>query len=542
MKRVFQIFILILLSALVLSGCFLESIPMYIPPMAPRQHEFDDPPEFPDLTPSVVGPAHGRFTLRYEPANTMNPILALNRDNITLTSLLYESLFVLDANLMPIPILCSEWETEDSITFRLEILPDVMMHDGSLLTAEDVAYSLRQARGRGRHRSKLRNANSISHEGETTVVIVLDEPNARFIRLLDIPIIRRDSIEERIPPGTGPYIFPDPEGLRLTRFINHRDSLNMPLTTIFLRQAPDSELTSLFDEGVLSMLWDDPAGAFDIRINRHHEPRYYNTTTLQFLGFNATSNVLRHYDVRRAIGHAVERQFIVDNIMNVPRSGQTVASPLAISPVFDMYDPSWEPHTDPLREMGELLDRSGFVDYDSCGFLEAPDGMGGFVKFSLTFLVNIENAHKIRAAERIAQNLMQAGLDVTVRAVPWSNFIDALENGRFDIYYGEVQIGADFDLSPLLLPGDNYLNYGRTGSTSYAPFIRSFLAANTEEDMLFAGRALCDQIRVNAPFIPILYKRHAIYTPMGVVSGATPGQSGVFSNFQNWSVDLDVLN
>jgi ABC-type transport system substrate-binding protein len=539
-KRFFKISIL-LLTAVLLSGC-LPAMPAYSPPAFSDPLTFDEPPETVDQAPALTATAHGRFTLRYAPENTMNPILALNRDNISLTSLIYESLFILDDNLVAHPLLCADWHTEDNITFTFEIYPDIPMHDGSMLTADDVSYSINNARRRGRHMNKLQSIESVGSDGELTVTIVIDSPSARFIRLLDIPIIKNGSIEERIPPGTGPYIFPSPEAMRLNRFAMHRDYSNMPLPVIYLRACNDSELTYLFDEGELSLLWDDPTGAFDIRLNRDHEPRYYNTTSLQYLGFNTLSTVMRSPDVRRAIGCAIDRQFIVENIMNVTRSRQTVAAHVAIHPFFDLYDPTWEHRgQDPLREMDHLIERVGLIDFYEDGTLDMPDGVGGYFKFTLDFIVNIENAHKLAAAERIAESLRQVGFDTNVRVLPWSNFLQALEDGNFDLYYGETQLGADFDFSPLLLPGDRNLNFGRTANTQYQSLIRGFLAAETEEEVSIAGRQLNQAIIENAPFIPILYKRHAIYSPMGVVMGATPSQSGVFHNFHKWAIDLEML-
>jgi len=331
--------------------------------------------------------------------------------------------------------------------------------------------------------------------------------------------------------------------MRLNRFANYRHFDDLPLPMIRLIECLDSDLTELFDNGTISLLWDDPTGAFDIRLNRRHEPRFYNTTALQFLGFNANSFVLRNPDVRRAIGCAIERQYLIDNIMNVPRTGQAVAAPVAISPMFSMYDSAWEHrYMDPLDEMGALLDRAMLADYDHDSFLEVMDGNGQVHKFTIDFIVNIENTHKLAAANRIADTLRLFGFDVNVRALQWGNFMDALEEGDFDMYYGETLLGADFDLSPLLLPGDESLNYGRTGNTTYRPLIQSFLAANTQEEVSYTGGQLTQAIIENAPFIPILYKRYAIYTPMGVVTGASPGQSGVFNNFHEWSIDQYMLN
>jgi len=544
-KRLLRILILlILLPALVLQGCWLNILPTATPQPTPEAAEPEEEPEEPEPV-YVPPPIPGQFTLRYEPEDsgfTMNPITARNRDNIVLSSLLYESLFILDDHLQAVPLLCEEWYSEDHLIYTFTIYPDIAMHDGSVLTADDVSYSIRQAGRRGRHMSKLRSISSVESDGELTVTVTLNEPNVRFIRLLDIPIIKNGTIDERIPPGTGPYVFPIPSSMQLTRFRGYRHYDSLPLNTIYLVECNDSDLTDFFDNGRLSLLWDDPTGAFDIRINRQHEPRLFNTTSIHYIGFNANSRVVRNQDVRRAIGCSINRQYIIDNIMNIPRTGQAISAPVAISPVFDMYDSAWEIRSDPLLEMAALVTRVGMEDYFHESFLAMPDGYGGFHRFTLDFIVNIENTHKLAAAHQIADNLRQFGFNVSVRGLQWTAFIKALEDGDFDMFYGETVLGADFDLSPLLLPGDDNLNFGKTGHTSFKSLIDAFLAADTQEEVSEAGAMLNLAIMQYAPFIPILYKRHAIYSPTGVVTGASPGQSGVFHNFQDWSIDLYMLN
>jgi len=108
------------------------------------------------------------------------------------------------------------------------------------------------------------------------------------------------------------------------------------------------------------------------------------------------------------------------------------------------------------------------------------------------------------------------------------------------MYYGETQLGADFDLSPLLLPGA--LNFGRTASTEYRPFLEDFLMARYDDEIRWAAHRLTDEIHVNAPFAPVLYKRHAIYSPIGAISGANPSQSSVFRNFTEWNINPFMLN
>lgn len=526
-----------LIPSLALCGCHLLSGPADDSPVT-----YDDPQEAPPpqaVTHNDAPPTRGRFTLRYDPNSALNPITSLNSDNILLSSLMYESLFILDGNLNVEPLLCESWTMEDDYTFIFEIKPDVAMSDGSFLSADDVAYSLKQAMHTGRFVNRLKIIDSVTATGDLTVSVVLNSSNSRFIRLLDIPIIKNGSIDNNVPPGTGPYIFTGAQSMRLDSFPRYRDFTRLPVMTIYLRECDDNEKAELFDDGVLTLLWDDPSDAFDIRLNRLHEKHYYETTTLQFIGFNTRSVALQDPDLRRAIGSSIDRQYIADYIM--PR--QALASPLALSPAYGLYDTNWERTylDDPIREMSALLHQAGLEDYNFDSYLEYPDGYGGFTEFSIDFIVNSENEHKIQVANMITETLKLYGFNISVRELPWDSFINALQTGDFDMYYGEIVLSADFDLSPLLMPGSR-LNYGRTGNSEFGQYIDAFLYAQTENGERAAAKRLCEEITRNAPFVPVVYKRYVIYLPIGAISGASPSQSGVFRNFTDWTIDLTVLS
>ena len=536
-KRIFCVVtIILLLPALFLHGCLLTMAPVET---SPEIEEPPPPPAEPTGNPVREPPEAGQFTLRYDSASTMNPITSLNRDHILLSSLMYESLFTLDSSLNVSTALCESWSTADSVTYEFVLKPDIAMRDGSYLTADDVVYTLRQAMQTGRFVNRLEVIRNISTDSDLTVTIMLKSPNSRFIRLLDVPIIKDGSIDDHIPPGTGPYVFSGTgRTARLTRFPRHRDYDRLPVSVIHLIECDDNEVMELFDGGELSLLWDDPSGAFNIRFNRLNEPRYYDTTALQYIGFNTRTVVLYNHDVRRAIGCAIDRNYIANKIM----PGQTVPAPLALSPVYRWYDPQWEERDiDPLIEMSALLVFVGLEDFDSDSYLEYPDGFGGFFEFTLDFIVNSENAYKVQAAHRIADALRRTGFDIVVRELPWENFKIALQTGDFDMYYGEILLSADFDLSPLLLP-ESSINYGRTGSSSFFPLIENFLSAQTAFEERETAKHLCEEIRMYAPFVPILYKKYAIFTPIGAVTGASPSQSGVFYGFTDWTIDMTMLS
>jgi peptide/nickel transport system substrate-binding protein len=483
----------------------------------------------PEATPDPS--ADGRFSLRYNPSATLNPYTGTDPDNLLLTKLLYESFFVLDEDFNPVPQLCESCETDDGVTYELTLLPNIAMSDGTTLDAHDAAYSINSAREGSRFARRLRTVESATATGELTVTVKLTTVNRRFTSLLDIPIVKY-GYTGTIPPGSGPYVFADAGTARLTRMARHRYYSSMPVDSIYLVSCDDNDLAELFTLQTIDLYVDDPTDAFVVNVRRDHETRYYNTTTLQFLGFNDRTQVLRDSDVRRAFAVAVDRAYIADTVL----SGHAIPASLVLSPKYALYNTAWEPdYGDPVVEMSAIFGKLGMEDSDNDSYLEYVTDEDPHTPFSVDFIVNAENEYKIRAAEYIAATIRRVGINITLRKLPWDEYTQALESGDFDMFYGETQLSADFDLSPLLSPG-GALDYGGLGTAEYMELIDAFLAAEAESAQSSAARALCVKALADAPIVPIVYKQYAVHSGRNVITGIAPSQSNVLRNFESWTI------
>ncbi|MDR1217432.1 MAG: ABC transporter substrate-binding protein [Oscillospiraceae bacterium] len=512
-----------LLSA---SGCFMgESEPAETPVEVA-------PPAEPAMPVAPENNADDRFTLRYDPEGTLNPFAVTNTDNVAVTSLMYEGLFALDESFEPVPVLCESYVSEGA-SYVFTVKKDVVMSDGGALTAEDVAYSLDRARDSGRYAERLSCIESVSVEEEGGGVSVeLVSPNGRLAALLDVPIVRSGTGDGAVPPGSGPYVLTDGPGggARLTVVQGYRDAARLPLSVIYLRGCTDSELVELFTEHSIDLYSSDPVGMSPINVHRDHEIRRYDSTTLQYLGFSSRRAVLDRY-MRRAVGLAVDREYIVRTLMG----GCALPAPLVLSPAHYAYDAQWEPSgVDAFLEISSIFSLLGLADSDNDVFLEYPED-GGHVPFTLDFIVNSENARKTAAARAICDSLRRVGLDVTLRELPWAQFLEALEAGDFDIYYGETTLSASFDISELALPGGK-LDFGDVGSEGYAEYIDAFVSAESEAQFGVAARQLCERVADDAVIVPILYKQYEAHSDRNAISGMRPTQSSVFFSLTDWKV------
>ena len=66
----------------------------------------------------------------------------------------------------------------------------------------------------------------------------------------------------------------------------------------------------------------------------------------------------------------------------------------------------------------------------------------------------------MKTHEYIAQKLSVLDWQIIVRVLPWTEYLVALEQGDFDLYYGQVRLCADWDVSDLIETVGS-MNYGR---------------------------------------------------------------------------------
>ena len=102
------------------------------------------------------------------------------------------------------------------------------------------------------------------------------------------------------------------------------------------------------------------------------------------------------------------------------------------------------------------------------------------------------------------------------------------------MYYAEVKLGADFDLTSLF---SGSMNYGGIEDENYASYINAFLAAGDLERPAALSNMLT-YIAQNAPIIPVCFERHEVITRRNVITGIEVTSSNVFYNITEWKIRL----
>lgn len=485
----------------------------------------------PNVSTVTVKAQDDLFTLGYDADYTMHPLTTTSSANALVDCLVYEFAVELDRDYNPIPNLITDWQTENGYSWFFTVDTSVTFHDGTNLTASDVAYSINKARQSNTYGTRLNKIWGVSAMDEDTVMITLSDTNYMFPRLLNIPVVKNENVDG-LPTGTGPYEF-DEALSKLTLYEDYRFADEMPIDVIYLHENGDPEQTiSDYSTSLIDLVINDPTGLSRLGYGANNETRYFTTTNMQFIGMNLNSEFTCYQSYRYALNYAVDRDYIVNTIFG----GSAVTANLPISPENSLYNDTLAKQFNYDLFMCEsLFNEAGVRDYDEDGMLEY-QLPGGNADIDLDFLVCSDNSDKVKAAQKIAEDLESIGIGVTVRQLSWDEYTTAIINGDYDMFYGEIKLTADFNLTDMLTT-NGLKNFYGIDNADYYEYIHAYLSSTTDEERAMNCDLMCQFISANAPIVPICFEKQQVLTHREVVSGIEATQYNVFYNLKNWTIN-----
>ena len=460
------------------------------------------------------------FALPYYRGETLDGVTCSDGIQQVVGALVYEGLFALDETFEPKNVLAESYQYDSTYcAYTIQLRSDVTFSDGSPLTAWDVAETLRRATTSTRYKNRLSQVDSIEAMGNS-VIIFLKEAHGSFIRLLDIPIVKSGTETDNFPLGTGAYaVAKDDTGNYLAPNPNWWQNKRLPLTRIDLVPCKNTESAnySFIAQNVQLLCADligiDAAPA-DVSGTYTDAPG----TVMQYLGFNGRNELLARSAVRRAISAAMDRSALINSYL----LGHCRPAQFPIAPESSLYPKALETAYS-QEAANDAMEEAGLCT--------------GTQQYPLRLLVNEENHFKCAAAEGIARSLNQYDLDVTVVALPWDAYLNALEQREFDLYYGEMRLSADWNSMSLIGCGGSK-NYGELGNVILDEELQSMLAADNDQQRSLAMLQFCQEFQYSQFIAPICFKSVSVLVTKGAVDQITPTAANPFYGLENWTVHL----
>ncbi|MBE6927876.1 MAG: ABC transporter substrate-binding protein [Ruminococcaceae bacterium] len=470
-----------------------------------------DPPEVitEPTTASPVVKENDGFGLTYLPEHGLNPMTCTATINRATFSLLYESLFVVSNQFRAVPVLCESFKvSDDGMTYRFTLLENLRFSDGTPLTAEDVKNSINAARQSEIYKARLENISYVRSEDDGTLTIGLIQPYENLCLVLDIPILRTDSLESPYPIGSGPYVKAGEKLLKNAYWHGTSysvvDEEEIPLTMVF----STNDIRDHFEFGTADLVYCDPNSPASVSYRCDYEVWEAPTTILHYIGFNLGSGYFAREDLRKAVTHTVDR----DSLRNTVYGGFAQASVLPCSPSSDLYDRqlAGEYGYAPSK-MRAAINNSGIMNISE------------YIYHVGNFIVNAEDPKRVEAANFIAECLNDCGLNIVVKPLDRKSYKKALEEGEYDLYLAEVRLTPNFDL---------YEFFAEYGDLAFGHIDDAGLKTLCNEALKNSGSyvELCSQIMARGMICPVVFKSCAVYVTRGMITTLTPGVDFLFHN------------
>ncbi len=461
------------------------------------------------------------FTLNYKAEAGLNPYSCTDKDNLLLCQLIFEPLFQVREDFSYEPVLVESY-SGDGVNFQFRIKTGITFQDGNEISIWDA-----MARESLRYGSRLKCIKNVWVENGS-LIVSLNQTIADFPVLLDIPVIRDGAGYTDRPAGTGPYLLAElGAAVFLKAYDGYRDYDRLPINRIYLKDYTAEEIASAYEEAFVDLAVIDPFEKNEPQLGGNSELRRLDTTVMHYLGVNGNSEFFSSYNRRRLISSMLDRAALADKYIG----GAEALLPVSPASKYYFNDIA---QGSIYKDLPAALIENLTEDYDADGQLEYIQD-GEIKEFSLTLIVCREDPAKLLTARAIAKQLGSCGITINLKELTENQFFDALYLGEYDLYYAEMRLKADFDLSELLSYGGS-ASYGLSDG-SISGKIRSFLAASGEEK-LEPARELYTYIASTCPLMPIAFEQLELYTHRGAVTGLQPTAANVFYNITEWKVSL----
>ncbi len=393
------------------------------------------------------GPVRGDWVVRRLGAEpkTLNPITARDMYQMFVNEYVYESLLRYNKETLELePELAESYTiSDDHLEYTFNLRRGVRFHDGTPMTAHDVAFAFERIKDpavdAAHLRNYYRNVERIEVIDDYTVKFVCTEPYwLTLVVTGGTPAMPRHVFEKgefnshpnnRHPIGTGPYKFVKWETGReivLERNDDYWGDIPYLDRMVFKIVTDNTVALQLFKRGEIDVYRRMSAEQW-VRQTKGLEDRahrlVYDESGYAYIGWNMRRPYFADKMVRRAMTMLIDRQTIIDTIRY--GLGQIVTGPFFIN--SPSYDHSIQPWPYDPAEAQRLLDEAGWIDHDNDGIRDK-DG----VPFSFEFLIPSESVISEQVATILKEDLKKVGINMSIRRLEWATFEQQVHEMKFD--------------------------------------------------------------------------------------------------------------
>ncbi|WP_295157775.1 peptide ABC transporter substrate-binding protein [uncultured Brachyspira sp.] len=387
---------------------------------------------------------------------------------------------------------CESWDiSSDGLKYTFQLRTNAKWSDGKSVTADDFVYALRRAADPSsgaeytsfieyiKNAVKVLSGELPSEElgvkayDDYILEIALEVPTGYFLDILTYPIfapVRKDIIEKygdkwSLNPesyiGNGAFIMternPDEKivVIKNTNYWNKDNIVPEKITFIMMKDASLS-LAGIKDGSLDFSVYITEQDLEKLKADKIVNIAPYFSTVA--FGINASDEVLKDIRIRKALSLAIDRNYIVENVVPTAKSPTSAWVPIGAYDVQGDFrenggqyiDLSKEAYSNNIEMAKKLLAEAGYPNGDGFPVLEYK---------TTADLVYIQTAEAIQQMWK--ENL---GIDLIISSMEWA----AYQQMRSEKNYQLIRTLWIGDYSDPMTFLENYLSYRSQNTSGYS--------------------------------------------------------------------------
>lgn len=331
-----------------------------------------------------------------------------------------------DGNLNP--AVASDYTvSEDGMVYTFTLREGIKFHDGSLVTVEDVEYSIERCADTGNGEplvAAFSNIESVNALDDKTIEIKLIQPDAEFLASMTTEILPKSNAEpERMAIGTGPY--------KMVSYTPQENFIVEKFPEYWGEQAHIEQAVFKVCSNADSIVMDLKGGSIDMfarvtsaqaaELTEDFQILEGNMNLVQALYLNNSAAPFDDVRVRQALCYAADPQ----EIMLLTSDGKGTEIGSSMFPAFGKY------YMEELKDVYE-------PDLEKAKALLAEAGYSDGLSFTMTVPSNYQQ--HIDTAQVLAEQFKKIGVDAKIELIEWSSWLSDVYAGR---QYQSTVVGVD---------------------------------------------------------------------------------------------------
>jgi len=459
--------------------------------------------------------------------DTLNPFVTNTVQGRMMQKVLYDTLLMWDKDLVPTASLATTWTTStDGLTWTYNINHNATWSDGQALKASDVKFTFDMIKdlNLSGFKDQVKYMSSITTSGDYQVIVTYSEQVGTIASdMCLVPILPQHiwtgmnrtaalAATNAAPVGSGPFTLTSwvkGTSVELAANKNYWGGAPHVDRVVFQFYANSEALINALRNNEIDMIPKElPPTSISV-LNQDTNVKIATNVDLYYREISINSDAtgqgnptLRDVHVRQALSMAVDKQMLVDLVqLGSAEPGSTIVQKAASAWWNDQIT-LWPFN---ISRANELLNDSGYLDFDSDGIRESPDHA---TEMSYTLLVLSRWPEEMRTGQQIQTWWNLIGVKLTVQSAD-ANTINSFvyPDYKQDMFLWGYSGQPDPNFSLLIMLSNQIGDWNDCGyaNTSYdALYDQQAKTVNMEQRQTIVNQ-MQDIIYKDCPYIVLYY-------------------------------------